>query len=142
VLARFIPEVRSRPDLRDRAVVLWRTHFQSEADAIRLRFVQEEDWRPAFADAAALIDDYLEASLLPRSGEFPAGAGEVWVESIDPRSGQRVRAKQPQRRRPTVIAPKHIAPKDGEEAGTIDKRGNTPKRIQGRAPKPVRRIAR
>jgi hypothetical protein len=137
VLARFIPEVRSRPDLRERAVVLWRTHFQSEADAIRLRFVQEEDWRPAFADAAALIDDYLEASLLPRSGEFPAGAGEVWVESIDPRSGHRVRAKQPQRRRPTVIAPK-----DHEEAGTIDKRGNTTKRIQGRAPKPVRRIVR
>ena len=93
VLARFIPEVRTRPDLRDRAVTLWRTHFAAEADAIRLRFVQEADWRPAFADAAALVDDFLEASLLPRAGEFPAGEGGVWVESINPRSGQRVRAR-------------------------------------------------
>jgi hypothetical protein len=134
VLARFIPAVRARPDLRERAVALWRTHFSAEADAIRLRFVQEEDWRPAFADAAALVDDYLEASLLPRAGEFPAGEGGVWVESIDPRNGQRVRAKQPPRRRPTILAPA-----DRDEAGPADKRTTTKRRIQGRSAKPVRR---
>jgi hypothetical protein len=131
VLARFIPEVRRRPDLRERAVTLWRTHFAGEADAIRLRFVEEEDWRPAFADAAALVDDYLEASMLPRTGEFPAGVGEVWIESIDPRSGHRVRAKQPPRRRPTFLAPKDV--KDG---GAV-KRAIKP--VQGRTAKPVRR---
>ena len=110
VMARFIPEVRARRDLLDRARTLWRTHFVAEADAIRLRFLQEDDWRPAFADAAALIDDFLEASLLPRTGEFPAGEGKVWVESIDPRSGQRVRARQKAR-----VRPPHLAPKFGEK---------------------------
>ena len=124
MLARFIPEVRVRADLRDRAVTLWRTHFQAEADAIRQRFLQEEDWRPAFADAAALVDDYLEASLLPRAGEFPAGEGGVWVESIDPSSGHRVRAQQPPRRRPTILAPQDSDAKDGN--GFEKQRGGKP----------------
>jgi hypothetical protein len=131
VMARFIPEVRARPDLRDRALNLWRARFAVQASAIRQRFQQEQDWRPAFADAAALVDDFLEASLLPRAGEFPAGEGEVWVESIDPASGQRVRARQPQRRRPTLIAP--------QEGGDGDKRpGDKSGRVRGSS-KPVRR---
>ena len=138
VLARFIPEVRTRSDLRDRAVTLWRTHFAAEADAIRLRFVQEEDWRPAFADAAALVDDYLEASLLPRTGEFPAGAGEVWIESMDPRSGHRVRAKQTPRRRPTLLAPKDGKDSKDAKVGDAVKRAII-KPVQGRTGKPVRR---
>jgi hypothetical protein len=126
VMARFVPEVRARRDLRGRAVALWRTHFAREADAIRQRFVEEEDWRPAFADAANLIDDFLEASLLPRAGEFPAGDGDVWVESVDPASGHRVRARKHARRRPTIIAPAD---------GAADKR--RPAKVKGR--KPVRR---
>ncbi len=147
VLARFIPEVRTRADLRDRAVVLWRSHFAAEADAIRLRFTQEDDWRPAFADAAALVDDFLEASMLPRAGEFPAGEGGVWVESIDPRSGHRVRARQQPRRRPVLLAPKDgakleakIEGKDGKDDG--DKSGITLPgylREKPRTVKPVRR---
>jgi hypothetical protein len=119
VMARFIPEVRARPDLRDRALNLWRERFAAQASQIRQRFLREPDWRPAFADAAALVDDFLEASLLPRAGEFPAGEGEVWVESIDPSSGQRIRARQPQRRRPTIIAPKDGV--DGNDKRPTDK---------------------
>ena len=129
VLARFIPEVRGRADLRDRAVALWRMHFAAEADAIRLRFAQEEDWRPAFADAAALIDDFLEASLLPRTGEFPAGEGEVWVESIDPASGHRVRARRPPRRRPSILAPKDAADDAAEKR-------SSPKPVPSKNPRP------
>jgi hypothetical protein len=125
VMARFIPQVRARPDLRDRALNLWRVRFAPQANQIRQRFQRDVDWRPAFADAAALVDDFLEASLLPRAGEFPAGEGEVWVESIDPSSGQRLRAKQPQRRRPTIIAPK-----DGVEDGNYKRPVDKPSRVK------------
>jgi hypothetical protein len=131
VIARFIPEVRTRRDLRDRAIALWRTRFASQAEIIRQRFVQEEDWRPAFADAANLIDDFLEASLLPRAGEFPAGDGGVWVESVDPASGHRLRARRPARRRPTVIAP-------AEDVSESKGRAVKPATVKGRR-KPVRR---
>jgi hypothetical protein len=139
VLARFIPVVRARTDLRERAVALWRAHFEAEADAIRLRFLQEPDWRPAFADAAALVDDYLEASLLPRTGEFPAGEEEVWVESIDPRSGQRVRARQPKPRRPLLLAPAKSAERKQAEADADDKPRGVTKPAPTRGRTPVRR---
>ena len=45
VMARFIPEVRTRRDLRERALMLWRTRFAPQAEVIRQRFVQEDDWR-------------------------------------------------------------------------------------------------
>ncbi len=114
VMARFVPAVRTRRELRDRALTLWRTRFAAQADVIRLRFVQEEDWRPAFADAALLIDDFLEASLLPRAGEFPAGDGGVWVESVDPANGHRLRARKAARRRPTLIAPDDLDLSEGK----------------------------
>jgi hypothetical protein len=129
VMARFIPEVRNRRDLRDRALGLWRIHFAREADAIRQRFAEEEDWRPAFADAANLVDDFLEASLLPRAGEFPAGDGDVWVESVDPSSGHRVRARKPPRRRPTLIAPA-----DRKEGAVEKRRPAKPDAVKGRRP--------
>jgi hypothetical protein len=134
VLARFIPEVRARRDLRERAVALWRAHFVAEANAIRARFLQEEDWRPAFADAAALIDDFLEASLLPRAGEFPAGEGRVWIESIDS-SGQRVRARHRARPRAPILAPEvEKAHRDG-----VFKRRPASKAMPVRGRQPVRR---
>jgi hypothetical protein len=110
VLARFTPEVRGSRPLRDRALALWRTHFAAQAAELERRFEAEEDWRPALADAAALVDDFLEASLLPRQGEFradgPQGqAGKVWVEGLDPRTGQRVRTLRDAARRPPILAP-------------------------------------
>lgn len=123
VLAGFTPEVRSTRALRDRALALWRTHFEAQAAAVRQRFAQDADWRPALADAAALVDDFLEASLLPRAGAWSAGAGQVWVEKLDPATGQRTRSLQPAPARPLLLAPQDF----GQEAAE-------PEGLEGRPP--------
>jgi hypothetical protein len=110
VLARFTPEVRSSRTLRDRALALWRTHFAAQAGELEGRFTTEEDWRPVLADAAALIDEFLEDSLLPRQGEWRAEgqageAGKVWIETLDPRTGQRVRQLRDPSPRRRLLAP-------------------------------------
>ena len=102
LLARFTPEVRRTPVLRERALSLWRLHFQPSADELLSRLEHDEDWRPVLADAAALIDEFLEASLLPRMGEWPVEGAEedkVWVEKVDRRTGLRVRVQK------TVVRP-------------------------------------
>jgi hypothetical protein len=110
VLLRFTREVQADPALRQRAMALWDTHFAAQADDLVRRFKVDEDWRPVLADAAALIDEFLEASLLPREGETRAEgqdgqAGKVWVETFDPRTGQRVRQLRDAARRPRILAP-------------------------------------
>ena len=105
VLAGFTPEVRTQPALRDRALALWRSHFAAQADEISRHFAADEDWRPALADAAALLEDFLEASLLPRARAFAADPGHVWVEKLDPATGQRIRTLQPVAPRPLLLAP-------------------------------------
>ena len=70
--------------------------------------------------------------MLPRAGEFPAGDGGVWVESVNPASGHRVRARKPPRRQPTIIAPA------GRQRDSYDKRRPAkPAAVKGR--KPARR---
>jgi hypothetical protein len=115
VLAGFTPEVRTQANLRDRALALWRTHFAAQAATIRQRFAHEDDWRPALADAAALVDDFLEASLLPRAQQWDAGAGKVWVEKLDPATGQRTRQLQAAPARRVFIAPESFVPKSPDE---------------------------
>jgi hypothetical protein len=110
ILLRFTREVQADPILRQRAMVLWETHFAAQADELRGRFKTDEDWRPVLADAAELVDEFLEASLLPRAGEMRAEgmdgqAGKVWVETLDPRTGQRVRQLRDAARRPRLLAP-------------------------------------
>ena len=110
ILLRFTREVQSDPTLRQRAMALWQTHFAAQADELVGRFKTDEDWRPVLADSAALVDEFLEASLLPRAGEMRAeGAdgqgGKVWVETLDPRTGQRVRQLRDAARRPRLLAP-------------------------------------
>jgi hypothetical protein len=105
VLAGFTPEVRRQPKVRDRALALWRMHFAAQAEAVRARFTSEADWRPALADAAALLDEFLEASLLPRARQWHAGPGQVWVEKLDPTTGQRTRILQVSPERPLLLAP-------------------------------------
>lgn len=109
VLARFTSEVRRTPLLRERALALWRTHFQSLARQLIDRLYKEEDWRPVLADAGELVDEYLEASLLPRAGRWPVAGEEnekVWVEKLDPQTGQRMRVMKRLRRSDTLFAPK------------------------------------
>lgn len=117
VLARFTPEVQGRRELRDRALALWRAHFAGDADAVRRRFLVEADWRPALADAGALIEEFLETSLLPRAGAWPADeAGAVWIEILDSATGQRTRRLAPAPQRPHVFAPvDEVQPKQGNE---------------------------
>jgi hypothetical protein len=107
VLLRFTRQVQADPELRRRAMALWDTHFAAQADELKRRFTTQEDWRPVLADAAALIDEFLEASLLPREGETRADgqAGKVWVETLDPRTGQRVRQLRDAAKRPRLLAP-------------------------------------
>jgi hypothetical protein len=110
VLLRFTREVQADPTLRQRAMALWNSHFAAQADELVGRFKTDEDWRPVLADAAALIDEFLEASLLPRAGETRAEGpdgqgGKVWVETLDPRTGQRVRQLRDAARRPRLLAP-------------------------------------
>ena len=110
ILLRFTREVQADPALRQRAMVLWDTHFAAQADELVGRFKTDEDWRPVLADAAQLVDEFLEASLLPRAGEMRAEgmdgqSGKVWVETLDPRTGQRVRQLRDAARRPRLLAP-------------------------------------
>jgi hypothetical protein len=105
LLARFTDEVERDTTLRTRALVLWRAHFAAQAAAIERRFERDDDWRPALADAAALVDDFLEASLLPRRGEWSAGGGKVWVETLDPATGQRARTLRAARPSRAIFAP-------------------------------------
>ena len=105
VLGRFTAEVRKNPRLRDRALALWRTHFEAEAAELERRFSTVSDWRPVLAQAAALIDEFLEASLLPREGILKEEDGQGWVEFLDPATGQRARKKVPLRPRPRILAP-------------------------------------
>jgi hypothetical protein len=104
LLKGFTQEVRGSRDLRARAIALWRHHFAAQAATLQDRFVREADWRPALADAAALVDEFYEASLLPRAREWPAGEGEVWVEKLDPATGQRTRVLMKRDRR-VLLAP-------------------------------------
>jgi hypothetical protein len=128
VLARFTPEVRTTRPLRERALALWRTHFAHQVFELEGRFTTEEDWRPVLADAAALIDEFLEASLLPRQGEWRAEgqegqAGKVWVETLDPRTGQRVRTLRDPAPRVRLLAPVDGAgakPDQGTRPGAKD----------------------
>lgn len=106
VLARFTTAVQVQPALRDRALALWRTHFAAQAATLTGRFATEEDWRPVLAAAAALVEEFLEESLLPRAGEWRANeTGKVWVETLDPATGLRTRKLTNAAQRPTVIAP-------------------------------------
>jgi len=112
LLARFTPEVRDSRKLRERALALWQAHFSTSAAELKRRFVNDDDWRPVLAAAAALIDDYLETSLLPRAGAVPAREGQqgnqgsnVWIETIDPKTEQRIRVLRPAPARPVLIAP-------------------------------------
>jgi hypothetical protein len=114
VLAGFTSEVRTQPKLRERALTLWRTHFAAPAAVLQQRFTHEDDWRPALADAAALIDDFLEASLLPRAQQWRAGHGQIWVEKLDPTTGQRTRTLQQAPARPLLLAPEHPKSKSSE----------------------------
>jgi hypothetical protein len=132
VLARFTPEVRSSRTLRDRALALWRTHFAAQAGELEGRFTTEEDWRPVLADAAALIDEFLEDSLLPRQGEWRAEgqageAGKVWVETLDPRTGQRVRQLRDPSPRRRLLAPVGV----GDDAKPDQKDARSPTDQQG-----------
>ena len=112
VLQRFTADVRADKTLRERALALWRTHFAAQADELRARFLRESDWRPAFAEAAELVDEFLEASLLPRQGSWSAGEGTVWIETLDRTSGQRKRELQRKAERPFPL----LAPQ-GDKAG-------------------------
>ena len=109
LLARFTPEVRRTPVLRERALALWRLHFQSSADELLARLEREDDWRPVLADAATLVEEFLEASLLPRMGQWPVEGAEedkVWVEKLDRRTGLRVRVQKAAPRSADLFAPK------------------------------------
>ena len=143
VLARFTPEVRSTRTLRDRALALWRTHFAAQAGELEGRFTTEEDWRPVLADAAALIDEFLEDSLLPRQGEWRAEgqageAGKVWVETLDPRTGQRVRQLRDPSPRRRLLAPVGVG--DDAKPGQKDAGSRTDQ--QGRKGRRTRRPIR
>lgn len=119
VLARFTAEVRTNRTLQERALALWRTHFSAQAAELERRFVSEDDWRPVLADAAELVDEFLEASLLPRHGEWRAdgpegAAGKVWVEELDRRTGQRVRTLRDARPRARLFAPGRDSKPEGD----------------------------
>jgi hypothetical protein len=132
VLARFTPEVRKDARLTGRALALWRTHFEAQAAELERQFARSEDWRPVLARAAVLIEEFLEASELPRAGHEPAGNGEVWVERLDPSTGRRVRELRPAPARPVIFAPG--AAKDPGKQGA-EKSGAD---VQERARKPGR----
>jgi hypothetical protein len=117
VLLRFTPEVQKDANLRLRAVSLWRMHFATQARAIERRFAVADDWRPALADAAELVDEFLEASLLPRQGEWQAGEDQVWVESLDPRTGQRVRTRRAAKPTRAIFAPTDEKPSNPADQG-------------------------
>jgi hypothetical protein len=123
LLARFTPEVRANRKLRERALALWQAHFAANAAEIIRRFSVDEDWRPALAEAATLIDEFLEASLLPRGGAVPAAGsagnqddGRVWIETLDPRTEQRTRQLRPAPARPVLFAPEHPEPRVDPES--------------------------
>jgi hypothetical protein len=107
LLGRFTPEVRSSARLGEQALALWRAHFEAQAREIEQRFLSEPDWRPALADAAALIDEFLEASELPREGFERASPGQVWVERLDPKTGRRIRELRPAPPVKTIFAPQN-----------------------------------
>jgi hypothetical protein len=115
VLAGFTPEVRTKVQLRDRALALWRSHFAAQADEVRQRFARDPDWRPALADAAALVDDFLETSLLPRARLWQADAGHVWVEKLDPATGQRTQVLEAAPARPVLFAPHEPEPNQPQQ---------------------------
>lgn len=133
VLAGFTVEVRTRPDLRERALLLWRSHFAAQADTLSQRFVHEPDWRPVLADAAKLVDDYLETSLLPRARQWAAGPDHVWVEKLDPATGQRTRALKPVPHKRVILAPQERLKKTDPAQGGL--REPSP---DGRRPTPNR----
>lgn len=105
LLARFTTEVRDSPVLSGRALSLWRTLFAAKAEVIAVRFLTEEDWRPAFADAAYLVDDFLELTQLPRAGYWRKDRQHVWIEVLHPETGKRARVLQKVPYRPVFLAP-------------------------------------
>jgi hypothetical protein len=125
LLKGFTQEVRGSRDLRTRAIALWRHHFAAQAAALQDRFLREADWRPALADAAALVDEFYEASLLPRAREWAAGEGEVWVEKLDPTTGQRTRVLLKRERRV------FIAPGDAKEQKKSETKPESPAPSKG-----------
>jgi hypothetical protein len=140
VLARFTDEVERDANLRTRALVLWRAHFATKVAAIERRFERDDDWRPALADAAVLVDDFLEASLLPRRGEWSAGGGKVWVETLDPATGQRARTLRPARPDRAIFAPggeEKDKAADGLKQGSDPRQGAQPGDRRP-APRPAR----
>jgi hypothetical protein len=139
ILSRFTREVQASPTLRQRAMSLWETHFAAQADELVRRLETDDDWRPVLADAAALVDEFLEASLLPRAGETRAEGtdgqgGKVRVETLDPRTGQRVRQLRDAARRPRLLAP---TGGDDAKPGQPKPPGSKGLRVEP-APKPAR----
>jgi hypothetical protein len=129
LMARLVAEVSGDKVLRGRALALWRTHFEAQAAELQRRFATEADWRDAFGEAAILVDEFLEASDLPRAGRWRAGEDQEWVERLDPQTGRRTRHLQPVRRAfDRLLAPvidKRSAPASGKTEG---ERTNKPAR--------------
>lgn len=140
LLARFTQEVRSQRQLRDRALAFWRTHFAAQAGELSARFTREEDWRPILAEAAALIDDFLDASLLPRAGAWPVtdasvdddGPRQIFIETLDAKTGQRIRVLRPAPLRPVLFAPEPAEEKKRADEPAVD--GAVKKPVPARAP--------
>jgi hypothetical protein len=125
LLRRFTPEVRSNAKLRARALDLWRDQFAARAATLGARFTSEPDWRPVLAEAAALVDDYLEASQLPRESvaePAPSDPGTQVIETLDPKTERMTRIRRPVGRRPVLFAPE----KD-EKKEKAPERGLTPR---------------
>jgi hypothetical protein len=135
LLARFTPEVRHNAKLRARALALWQARFAPRATQLSQRFVSEQDWRPVLAEASALVDEFLEDSMLPRANVTevdPADKGgeakTIWIETIDPTTEQRRRVRRPAFRRPVLFAPTH-------EEVTSPKTNAPAERLKLRVPK-------
>jgi hypothetical protein len=128
LIAQFVPEVAASGPLRRRALTIWREHYAARAREIHARFLRDEDWRPAFADASALLDEYLEATDLPRAGQWRGDGTKIWVETLDPQSGRRVRRLRGKPFKPLFAPAEAREGKELEKIEPLEKLRRDPRR--------------